>query len=68
MPRQKAAATVAVDLQALRKQVLKHNIETAMAATNRACDFRIREVDTLVENYITLIPPDLRSKKISDIF
>lgn len=67
MPRQKAAS-VAVDLQALRKQVLKDNIETAIAATNRACDFRIREVDTLVENYITLIPPDLRSKQISDVF
>ena len=67
MARQKAA-TVAVDLQALRKEVSKHNIETAIAAANRACDFRIREIDTLVENYITLIPPGIRSKPISDVF
>jgi hypothetical protein len=66
MPRAKAS-TVAVDVAALKRDILKHNIETAISVTNRVCDFRLREVDSLVDNYITLIPPEIRTQKLSDV-
>ncbi len=51
----------------MKKEVSKHCVETAILAANRVCDFRIREIDTLVENYISIIPVDVREKKLCDL-
>lgn len=51
---------------AVKQQVARHCVETAIAAVHRVCDFRVKEIDCLVENYINVIPVDLRNRPLSD--
>jgi hypothetical protein len=66
--RQRAAAVVAAnDLTSVKKQIFKQCIETAISAANRVCEFRKREIDTLIDNYVNIIPVDVRETRLSQL-
>jgi hypothetical protein len=49
----------------LKSELNKHCIETAVAAVMRARDFRVNEINHLVEKYLEILPPELRTKKLN---
>ena len=61
------AAAAANPTNEMKAQVSKHCVETAIAAVNRACDFRVKEIDALVENYISILPVDVRKQKLVEL-
>ena len=62
----KAAGTATEKAGAdVKQEIYKQCIETAIATTNRIYDFRIREIDLIVNQYIEMVPKEIRSKRIS---
>lgn len=59
------AANGGDDMSEVKKQVSKQCVEMAISAADRVCEFRKREIDSLVENYIEIIPVDIRQLQIS---
>ena len=57
-----AAATVAPDV---RQEIYKQCVETAVSTTNRLYDFRIREIDQIIDQYLEMIPSDLKTRKVA---
>ena len=49
----------------LKAELNKHCITTAISAVNRACDFRINEINDLVEKYLEMLPPEIKKKKVN---
>jgi hypothetical protein len=61
----KTAAATAAATADVKQEIYKQCIESAIATTNRIHDFRMREIDLLVNQYIDMVPREIRSKKIS---
>ena len=61
----KTAAATAAATADVKQEIHKQCIESAIATTNRIYDFRIREIDLIVNQYIDMVPREIRSKKIS---
>ena len=59
-----AAATVAVTPD-VKQEIHKQCVETAVSTTNRLYDFRIREIDQIIDQYLEMIPPDLKTRKVA---
>ena len=57
-----AAAATTADV---KQEIYKHCIDTAIATTNRVYDFRVREIDLIINQYIEMIPKEIRAKKVS---
>lgn len=51
---------------AVKKEINRHCVETAISATKRVSDFRLREVDSVVERYLELLPRELKDRKLRD--
>jgi len=49
----------------IKQELLKQCVETAIGTTNRIYDYRIREIDATVDQYIDMVPKHLRAKKVS---
>lgn len=49
----------------LKAQISKHCVETAVNAVNRICDYRIKEVDSVVEQYLEMLPAKIRQQPLS---
>ena len=47
-----------------KKQIYNHCVETAIASANRIYDFRTREIDRTINEYIEMIPSNIRNQKI----
>lgn len=61
----KTATATAAATADVKQEIYKQCIESAIATTNRIYDFRIREIDLIVNQYIDMVPREIRSKKIS---
>ena len=61
----KTATATAAATADVKQEIYKQCIESAIATTNRIYDFRMREIDLIVNQYIDMVPREIRSKKIS---
>ena len=61
----KTATATAAATADVKQEIYKQCIESAIATANRIYDFRMREIDLIVDQYIDMVPREIRSKKIS---
>ena len=63
---EKILETMKTVTEQTKREINKHCVETAIAATKRAAEFRIREIDSAVERYLELLPAELKQAKLKD--
>ena len=49
-----------------KNEIYKHCVETAIATANRIYDYRSREIDRTINEYIDMIPENIRNQKLEN--